>query len=115
MTESIKVGAVVQDWYQRVGIVCAKRPEPPADWINDQRNSEDIKRLGRTDWWAVMPLEGGYVLVPGPLLSYLRDATYDDFLEAADTANSAGRETLLKLFPDYVKRVLAERRTRGES
>ena len=57
-----------------------------------------------------MPFGGGYLLCPGPELKYIRDATYDDFLDAADTAQVAGRERLIKIFPQYVTRVLAERK-----
>ena len=108
----IKLGVVVRDHYGRVGIVLTKQPTPAQDWIDDQRNVADIKSLGPTDWWGVMPLDGGYAWAPGPHLTYLRDATYDDFLAAADAANVSGRERLAKTFPDYVNRVIAERKSK---
>jgi hypothetical protein len=39
-----------------------------------------------------------------PLMVYLREATYDDFVEAAECANAAGRERLVKLFPNFATR-----------
>ena len=108
----IKLGVVVCDWYGRTGIVCTKEAAPPQDWIDDQRNATEIKNLGQTDWWGVMPFGGGYALSPGPLLTYVRDATYDDFLTAADTANPSGRERLVKIFPDYVNQLLAKHRSK---
>jgi hypothetical protein len=110
-TSSIRPGVVVRDPHRKTGIVCSKEPVPAQDWIDGLVHSADVKMLGPTDWWGVLALDGGYLLVPGPLLTYLRDATYDDFLEAADSANPAGREALLTLFPHYVERLLASRRS----
>ena len=109
----IKLGAVVRDRYGRIGIVCSKETAPAQDWIDEQLNSVDIKKLGQTDWWGVMPFGGGYLLAPGPLLDHLRDATYDDFLTASETARAPGRKRLVKIFPSYVDRLLAERRSRA--
>jgi hypothetical protein len=110
-TSLIKLGVVVRDPYRMTGIVTRTAAVPAQDWIDGLVHSAEVKKLGPTDWWGVLLFGGGSVLVPGPLLTYLRDATYDDFLEAADSANAAGRETLLKLFPHYVNRLLAERRS----
>jgi len=108
---SIKLGVVVRDVFGRTGIVLTRKPEPDQEWIDDQVNSADIKRLGPTEWWGVMPLDGGFARAPGPLLNYLREATYEDFLLAADNANIAGRKYLVKVFPNYVDQLLAERRS----
>jgi hypothetical protein len=106
----IRIGVVVRDSHKRVGIVCSKERAPTRAWINEQRDSEEIRKLGQTSWWGVMPLvEGGHVLEAEPFLTYLRDATYDDVLIAADSANVAGRKTLVKTFPHFVNRILAER------
>jgi hypothetical protein len=105
----IKLGVVVRDRYGQTGIVLTKEATPAQDWIDDQLAADDIKSLGPTEWWGVMPFGGGYLLVPGPLLVYLRDATYEDFLTAAESARASGRERLAKIFPDYLERVVAER------
>jgi hypothetical protein len=47
---------------------------------------------------GMTPFKGGYALAPGPHLTCLREATYDDFLAAVDGANVAGRELLAKVF-----------------
>jgi hypothetical protein len=94
------------------GIVCSKEPIPPQDWIDDQINASDIKILGPTNWWGILVFGGGYALSPGPLLVYLREATYEDFLAAADSARASGRLRLAKVFPTYLKRVVAEHRGR---
>lgn len=109
-TSVIKLGVVVRTWYGLVGIVCSKEVKPAEDWIEDQLNSSEIRKLGRTDWWGVLLFTGGYALSPGPMLEYLRETSYDDFLSAVDIANTPGRKHLAKVFPAYVDRVLAERR-----
>jgi len=109
-SSSIKPRLVVRYHPGVEGIVHAKKPVPAQDWIDDQINVTEIKRLGPTEWWAVLPFTGGYFLAPGPLLTILRDATYEDFLSAAETANVPGRKTLAELFPDYLKQLLTARR-----
>lgn len=109
-TTELKFGVVARDWYGRSGIVGEPESVPTEDWIDEQRNAAVIWALGSTQWWGIMPFEGGYALSPAPLLEVLREATYEDFLAAADYANVPGRARLAKMFPDYVERVLAERR-----
>jgi hypothetical protein len=106
---AIKLGAVVRDSFGQIGIVCTEEPEPPSDWIDEQLDVERIKSFGKTNWWGISPFGGGYLLVAEPLLTYVRDATYDDFLEVADTAGVASRKRLVEIFPHYVNQLLAER------
>jgi hypothetical protein len=111
----IQVGLLVRDALGRLGIVCVTKERPPADWIEEQVNAEEIKKLDEgVRWWGVMPLDGGLVLVPEPMLEVIRPAQYEDFLGAAEHANIAGRKYLAILFPQYVDRVLAERRSEGK-
>jgi hypothetical protein len=106
---AVKLGAVVRDSYGQAGIICTEEPEPPSDWIDHQLDVERIKALGKTNWWGISPFGGGYLLVAEPLLTYLRAATYEDFLEVADTAGVVGRQRLAEIFPHYVNRLLTER------
>lgn len=110
---AIKLGVAVRTWYGPIGIVCSKEAKPAEDWIDEQLHSSKIRKLGNTDWWGVLLFGGGYALSPEPMLEYLREAGYDDFLSAVDTANIPGRKYLAKVFPAYVDRVLAERRDGG--
>ena len=104
------VGVVVKDTFGREGIVCSSEGAPPKDWIDDQVAAKELKKLGPdVRWWGVMPFGGGYLLCPEPELKYVRQASYDDFVSAADTAGSHGRERLLKIFPEYVDRLLKEK------
>jgi hypothetical protein len=111
MAVPIRTGLLVRDNYAREGVVCESRRRPPESWIKDQRNVEDIRKLAPdVSWWSVMPLTGGLVVVPEPMLEVLRPASYEDFLKAADNANVEGRKYLATIFPEYVDRVIAERR-----
>lgn len=106
----IGVGTVVRDPFARVGIVCTVESRPPADWIEEQVRADEIRALGDdVRWLGILAFGGGYLLWPEPLLIELRDATYDDFLQAADAAGPTGRERLARIFPHFVKRLLAER------
>jgi hypothetical protein len=60
----------------------------------------------------VLLFRGGKILSPGPLLSYERSATFEDFLQAVDTANASARQRLAKIFPNYLERVVVERQSR---
>ncbi len=106
----IKPGAVVRDRHWHVGIVREKEAPPSKSWIDGLKNSEEVKKLGPTVWWSFLPLSGGSALSPGPLLEYLRDASYEDFLKASEAANEAARESLVRMFPEYVSRFLNEQR-----
>jgi hypothetical protein len=115
-TMTIQAGYLVRDSRGRPGIVCTRKDRPSEDWIDEQLDAEDIRRLDQdVPWWGVIPLDGGLVLVPEPMLEVIRPAAYEDFLVAADHANIAGRKYLATLFPHYVDRVLAERRAQGKS
>jgi len=79
--------------------------------VSEQVNVQAIQALGAdVPWWGVMPFDGGYLLQPEPLLTFLRDASFDDFLRAVDHAGLEGRLNLAKVFPHYVNRVLELRR-----
>jgi hypothetical protein len=113
---SIRLGLLVRDSRGRQGIVCTRKDRPSEDWIDEQLDAVDIRKLDQdVPWWGVMPLDGGLVLAPEPMLEVIRPAAYEDFLVAADHANIAGRKYLATLFPHYVDRVLAERRAQGKS
>lgn len=108
----IDLGSVVQDPFGRVGIVCSLEPRPPQDWIEEQIKVNEIKALGDVRWFGVLAFGGGYLLWPEPLLVNIRVASYDDFLAAANSAGPTGRERLVRIFPDFVNRLLQETRRR---
>jgi hypothetical protein len=103
----IKPGILVRDNYHREGIVVGEEPRPSREWIAEQVDQQPASLPLETRWWAVLPLGGGMVLAPEPLLHPIRAATYDDFMTAIDHGNAKARLTLAKLFPDYVRRVVA--------
>lgn len=59
-------------------------------------------------WYAVMPLSGGLLLLPHSLLRPLGMPTYDQFMQAVEMATPDGRRALASLFPRYVT-IAAER------
>ncbi len=108
--KELKIGSIVQDPYGRIGIVCSFEPDPQKSWIKDQLLYSKISKLDNINWLGVMPLKGGYVLFPEEMLIFLRMITYKDFIQAADHAGPPSREALVKLFPEFINRLLTERK-----
>jgi hypothetical protein len=92
-----------------IGILVGKEPQPPAKRLAEQHDAR-WRAHAAAEWWAVMPLNGGLLLVPEPLLRPLRAATRDDVMFAVDHANDHGRCTIADLFSDIVADVLREKR-----
>jgi hypothetical protein len=104
---------VVQDDHHRVGIVRQRETRPTAKWLSELEHADQVAALpAGVVWWGVLPLDGGYVLCPEPLLVPLRVATYEDFLAAVDCGNERARRSLAELFPEYVERAKATARGR---
>jgi len=88
---SMKPGLLVRDDLGREGIVSSREERPSEAWVNEQHDAEEIRKLDASvPWWGVMPLGGGLVIVPEPMLQVIRPTTYEDFLIAVDHANVAG-------------------------
>ena len=109
-SDAVAIGAVVRDTLGREGIVLSKDDPPSQEWIDELIDADDVKKLGRVQWWGVMPFEGGYLLCPEPMLTWLRAATYEDFLQAVEHAAIPGRFKLAKALPHFVDRVVESRR-----
>jgi hypothetical protein len=89
--------------YDGVGII-VERDYPDTSWIRHQRNSDVAAIPASAVWWKVYRLKGGAVILPDAFAEFLREPTYDDFIEAVDHSNEYGRRTLAFLFPDFVRR-----------
>jgi hypothetical protein len=92
--------------YDGIGIV-VERDHPDSRWIRQQRNPDVAAIQASEMWWKVLPVKGGALILPDVFAEFLREPTYDDFIEAVDHANEHGRRTLAALFPDFVRRALA--------
>jgi hypothetical protein len=106
LSEVISPGAVVKDQYGRIGIVVREDSKPSAAWIKEQVHLPDGIEAEAARWWAVAPLTGGMSLTPGLCLSFVRAATYEDFLTAVDHSTQSGRRALAALFPEFTEAVL---------
>jgi hypothetical protein len=105
---AIVPGLVVVDDHKRTGIVRQKEGRPSAKWLAELDHADEVAALpADVPWWGILPLTGGYILCPQPLLTAVRQATYDDFLVAVDHANEAARRSLAELFPEFVARAAA--------
>jgi hypothetical protein len=94
-----------------LGIVLSRESAPAQDWIEEQVDAQEIKKLGPdVRWWSVMPFRGGYLLCPEPMLTWLRPASYEDFLSVVEHTGVDGRLKLVKVFPHYVDLALEKRR-----
>lgn len=87
-------------------IVIRRDRKPSPSWVAEQLD-ERMRQYEEADWWSVMPLSGGLLLVPETLLRHLRPASYEDIMKAVDHANNDGRRTLATLFPDVIAQLLS--------
>lgn len=90
------------------GILVRMETKPADKWLAEQLDPR-WREHAAEQWWAVMPLGGGSMLVPEPLLRPIRAATRDDVMMAVDHANDHGRRTIADLFPKIVADVIRER------
>lgn len=109
MTElPIKPGLLLLDDHNRTGIVRQLEPRPSAKWLRELVHADEVAALPvDVRWWGVLPLDGGYVLSPEPMLRPIRETSYEDFFAAVEGGNEAARRSLAELFPDYVRRAAA--------
>ena len=94
----LSIGDVIIDNYGRECLVYSIERRPSAKWLSEQ---EDVRAHQATGpWWNAKPLNGGAVLVPDDLGTFVRRATVDDLIklmEAQQTEHS-GTATLVDLF-----------------
>lgn len=109
----IKVGSIVVDNHHRRGIVCYQEACPDEKWISEQVDERIRQTPQASKWWGIMPLTGGFVLCPESILRFQGQASYDDFIEAAEHANLEGRKTLAMIFPEFVKKAIEKRAING--
>jgi hypothetical protein len=107
------VVAIARDFIQGVsrqpepelGILVRRAPRPSAAWLAEQVDSR-MRFHSQNQWWSVMPLGGGLILVPEPLLVSLGRATREQVMQAVDHGNVAARRTIAELFPEIVAELL---------
>jgi len=101
LAEPITPTAVVKDQYGRISIVIRRDKRPSAKWLTEQVHLPAAALSENTSWWAAAPLTGGVALVPEQCLTYIRAATYEDFITAVDHSTVGGRRVLADLFPQF--------------
>jgi hypothetical protein len=107
LAEALEPGAVVKDQYGCVGIIMREDARPAESWIKEQVHMPEQAKAEGINWWAVAPLTGGMLLAPSPVLTFLRPATYEDFVAAVDHSTDNGRRNLSALFPTFSAAALA--------
>lgn len=96
---ALSPGDLIVDNYGREGIVLWRDKTPRKKWLSIQED-ERVKTIRTKQWWLVMPLmSGGSVIVPEPLVSFIRRATTEDAAGVV-ALNEASYVTLVRLFPD---------------
>ena len=95
---NLSIGDLIIDNFDREGIVYSKARRPSAKWLAEQEDVRVQKSPG--PWWTVLPLDGGAVIVPTELGTFIRRATIDDLLRVmrAQQTEHAGTVTLIELF-----------------
>ena len=109
-SRGLKPRDLILDNHNRLGIVVERTSRPSQSWILEQRDTS-VRTLGDCNWWNVMPLEGGLVIVPEPQAQLQREATMEDALRAVEYGNEPAVKTLLSLFPELRTVALRSRRS----
>jgi hypothetical protein len=104
---------LIIDNRDREGIVVQKVKRPAASWLEDQTDSRVRAMPADTAWWSVLVIEGGSVIVAEPLTRFIREATVEDVMRAAEYANGHALRTLAVLFPEAIEQAL-QRRQKGD-
>jgi hypothetical protein len=94
----ISIGDLIVDNLGREGLVYAKERRPGAKWLAEQ---DDVRiRQSAGPWWKVLPLDGGAVIVPSELGTFVRRANVDDLLHLMSSQQTeyAAMGTLVELF-----------------
>jgi len=96
--QNLSIGDLIVDNFGREGIVYSKERRPSAKWLAEQEDSRVQQSAG--PWWKVLPLNGGAVIVPTELGTFVRRATIDDLLRVVEVQQTehAGTVTLVELF-----------------
>jgi hypothetical protein len=100
----LKPRDLIIDNFNREGIVVERAKRPTASWLADQDDVRLRALAADTVWWTVLPISGGAVIVPEPLAQFIREATIEDAMRAAEYANEHALRTIAQLFPDAVER-----------
>lgn len=100
------VGRVVRRGEEAITVDVA--PRPAASWLREQQDPR-WREHADARWWNVLPLTGGAILVPEPLLRLIRAATRDDVMNAVNHGNEHARRTIAQLFPDIVADIIRGR------
>jgi hypothetical protein len=95
-------GDLVVDNLGRFGIALQEGDCPAADWLALQHDRR-VVRHRRARWWQLLPMSGGSVMAPSPMLRRLGRPSPLQVAIAAHNATAFGRKTLCGLFgePDH--------------
>lgn len=106
VNKEIKIGDVVLDSYDRLGIVDSVRERPSDEWLEAQ--SDDRVRLtpAGVRWFSVCPLDGGAVNSPENSTMYVRRPTIEDLRKAIRSPGGFTQEEIVKLFPEQMSELL---------
>ena len=91
---------IVDNW-GREGIVAKRARKPSASWLSGQLDDKMRQLPKDTIWWEVLNFRGGAVIVPEPLAQFVREATIEDAMRAAQCANQPALDILKRLFPKF--------------
>ena len=99
---------IIDNW-DREGIVVERVEQPKASWLAGQTDSRMRGLPQETIWWIVLDVRGGAVIVPEPLAQFVREATIEDAMRAAEYANAHALRIIGQLFPEAIDKALQHR------
>tara|TARA_R100000781_G_scaffold111760_2_gene78454 strand:+ start:1375 stop:1758 length:384 start_codon:yes stop_codon:yes gene_type:complete len=119
-SNGIKIGDLVRDSYDRIGIVVGKAATPDSLWLREQGDSK-LRGLLKIDsdtipkylyefWIEILPLDGGATITTADLVSHnFGQVTVEAYVYAYNNANASAKNLLemLPIYCEYRKNPLA--------
>lgn len=102
-TQPIKPGDIITDNHDRTCLVIkADKPESKA-WLAGQSDHRMRQLPASEKWFEAYPLDGGAVIVPASLCTFLRRATHADVAAALKGGNGFAQDEIRATFPELCK------------
>ncbi|MGH8865819.1 MAG: hypothetical protein ACREVZ_14440 [Burkholderiales bacterium] len=98
MPARLAPGDLIRDNLGRECVVLERAKQPDKKWLAFQ-DDERMRKVRTRVWWHAMPLDGGGIIVPEVLATFIRHIALDDALTII-AADKDDYYAMVRLFPE---------------